>query len=96
MANIVVTIYNAHVIKVDFGDYYPDNYETQIAYYNRVDIEKIELKADYVKVHVLDQKKDWDLSYNGTTGAFTVDSVAGTNITSNAQLAEEIAKLIVS
>ena len=97
MANIVVTIVDANVIKVDFGAYYPTYHDVSIAYYSRNDIEKVELYSDRVKVHVLDGRSDLELSYTATTGAFIVDSVAGVgSITTNDDLASKIAALIVA
>jgi len=97
MANIVVSILNASVVKVDFGDYYPTYYDKQIAYYNRNDIEKVELYSDRIGVHVLDGFIDWELSYTNTAGAFTVDEVDGdSTITDNEDLAEKIAALMVA
>lgn len=96
MANIVVTIHNAHTIKVDFGDYFPTSHPVKVGFYNRFDIELVEEFSDFVGVHVLDRSQDWHLSHDGFTGTFTVDSIDGVTINSNAQLAEEIANLIVS
>ena len=97
MANIVVSIVNVNVIKVEFNDYYPTNYPIKIAYYNRNDIEKIEVYVDRVNVHILDGKNDWELSYNSVDGALIVDEVDGdSTITSNEDLASKIAALIVA
>ena len=97
MANIVITTVNANTIKVEFNDYYPTNHDISIAYYNRSNIQKVELKSDRVKVQVLDEGVEWQLSYTTLAGAFTVDEIDGdTTITSNDDLASKIAALIIA
>ena len=95
MANIVVSINNAYTIKVEFNDYFPNYYDKKISYYNRSEIEKIDVYSDRIKVRILGGIKDWELSYNEVGGSFIVDEVNGvTTITSNEHLAELIANLI--
>ena len=97
MANIVVSIVDVNVIKVDFGAYYPTYYPVSVGYYNRSTIEKVELYSDRVVVHVLDGRNDWELAYTSTANAFIVDEVDGdSTITDNADLASKIAALIVA
>ena len=100
MANVVVSIVNVNLIKVEFNDYYPTYYPISIAYYNRNDIEKVELYSDYVSVHVIGGLKDWALTYDNTyTGEdyFIVDEVDGdSSIVDNDDLASKIAALIVA
>lgn len=93
MANIVVTS-DANTVIVDFGAYYPTNYPVSKAYYNRNDIQKVELFANNVTVHVLNGSKDWYLSYDGKADTFQVDSVDGVAPTSDSDLASKIAALI--
>ena len=94
MANIVVTTVDANHIKVDFGDYHPEQTRICIGYYNRATIEKVEQNADFVRVHVLDGGVDWYLSHDGYTGTFEVDSIDGVSIISNSQLATLVAALM--
>ena len=94
MANIVVTS-STNYIKVEFNDYYPDYYKVCEAYYNRNDLEKIEVQDGFLKVHVLDES-DWTLSYTATTGAFIVDSVDAATPTDNLDLASKLAALIIA
>ena len=96
MANIKVTTVDANHIKVEFQDYYPDNYSIKCAYYNRNDIEKVEVFSDYIRVHVLGGTKDWILSYTSTIGAFIVDTVDGFAPIDNDDLALKIASLIIA
>lgn len=93
MANIVVTS-DTNYIKVEFNDYYPDDYPIEIAYYNRNDIEKVELYSNMVAVHLIgDSERDWELTYDGT-GGLQVDSVDAVAPTSNEDLCDKIAALI--
>lgn len=97
MANIVVSIHSANVVKVEFNDYYQNGSDVKIAYYNRNDIEKIEVFSDKVKVHILGGVKDWELSYTTSGSTFVVDEVNGvTTINSNEHLAQLISDLIVA
>jgi len=92
MANVVVTS-DANTVKVDFGVYYPDYYPVSIAYYNRNDIDKVELYSTLVSVHIFNGAKDWELSYDGSAG-FHVDTVDGVAPTSNSDLCDKIGALI--
>ena len=92
MANIVVTS-DTNCIKVEFNDYYADTYPISVAYYNRNELEKVELYADMVKVHMLNSVKDWELTYDGSAG-FQVDTVDTVAPTSNSDLCDKIASLI--
>ncbi len=93
MPNIVVTS-TANYIKVEFNDYYPNNHPVKTAYYNANDIEKVELYADMVTVHLIaDPTADWELSYDGSAG-FEVDTVDGVAPTSNADLCDKLGALI--
>ena len=95
MANLVVTS-TANYIKVDFGVYYPTYYPVSKAYYNANDIEKVELFANMVMVHLIaDQNGDWELTYDGSAG-FQVDTVDGVAPTSNSDLCDKIGVLIKS
>ena len=92
MANIVVTS-TAEYIKVDFGAYYPDSYPVSKAYYNRNELEKVELYSNVVKVHMLDASKDWELTWDGAEG-FQVDTIDTAAPTSDSDLCDKIAALI--
>ena len=95
MSNIVVSIVNANIIKVEFNNYYPTNHDISIAYYNRSTIQKLELKSDRVIVHVLEEGKDWSLALTTTDGCFIVDTVEGITPTDLDDLASKLADLIV-
>jgi len=96
MANIVVTTVDANHIKVEFNAYYPDYYSVKCTYYNRSNIQKVEVFDDYIRVHVLSGLTDWTLSTTLTTGTFIVDSVDGIAPTDNDDLASKIAGLIIA
>ena len=95
MANIIVTTVDANHVKVDFNAYYPSAYLVSTAYYNRSLIEMVELYADYVEVQMSDGIQ-WKLAHNTVSGTFEVDSIDGTSITTNAQLATLIGALMVA
>ena len=92
MANVVVTS-DANTIKVDFGIYYPTYCPVSIAYYNRNEVNKVELYSTVVSVHVLSGTKDWELSFDGSAG-FHVDTIDGVAPTDNSDLCDKVAALI--
>ena len=95
MANLVVTS-TTDIIKVDFGVYYPTYNPISVEYYNENTIEKVELYANMVKVHMIGLNgQDWELTYDGSLG-FQVDSVDGTTPTTNSHLCDLIGALIKS
>jgi len=63
MAKIVVTTIDANHIKVEFNDYYTNGVvPTKCSFYNRTDIELVEVYSNMVAVHVLDTTRDWQIS----------------------------------
>jgi len=93
MANVVITS-TENYIKVDYGVYFPSENLVCKAYYNANDIEKVELFADMVIVHLIAYDGgDWKLSYDGSVG-FQVDTVDGAAPASNGDLCDKIAALI--
>ena len=97
---ITVTTQDANHIKVVFNDYYTDGVvDTLCAYYNRTDIEKVEVYANVVIVHVLDSSQDWQLSdtQNLSEGILQIDNIDGTTTWADLDtLAAQIAALMVA
>ena len=100
MAKITVTTIDANTIKVIFNDYYTDGVvPTLCAYYNRTDIEMVEVFSNMVTVHVLNTTQDWQLSdvEDLDEKILQIDNIDGTTSWADLDtLATQIAALMVA
>lgn len=94
MANIIITS-TVDIVKVDFGEYFPNKSLVKKAYYNANEIEKVELIVDCVIVHMLNDSDDWELSNDGSKG-FKVDLINSVEPLSMEDLFDKIGALIRS
>ena len=98
MAKIQITTVDANHIKVEFNDYYTNGVVDIItAYYNRVDIEKVEVYAEMLTVKVLDTSIDWQVSDTEdlSNTVLQIDNIDGTTTWADLDtLAAQIAALM--
>ena len=98
MAKIQITTVDTNHIKVELNDYYTNGLVDIItAYYNRVDIEKVEVYEDMVTVHVLDTSIDWQVSDTEDLSnmVLQIDNIDGTTTWADLDtLAAQIAALM--
>lgn len=98
MAKIKVTTVDANHVKVEFNDYFTDGVTQQkVVFFNRADIEKVEVWSNHIVVHMIGEAKDWQLSdaEDLTKKILQVDNIDGTTTwVSLTVLGAQIAALI--
>lgn len=92
MEGVIITS-TENYIKIDYNDYYPNPYPATVGYYNRSTIEKVKIYPNVVVVHILENTRDWELSYDGSEG-FKVKSIDGVVPTDLADLGSKLALLM--
>lgn len=91
MANITITT-TTNSIKVDFGDYYPQQIEYSKGVWAKNKIVAIELNT-YVHISLIGER-DWLVSYDGAGQSVKIDSVDGVAPVDNADLYTKLVDLL--